>query len=68
MSPHWVVCPYITRGCTTESNIRECRCGAQLWVALALVALVDSGALVPQCWDCQKKSGTDPVYIIGVVY
>lgn len=65
---HWLVCPSITEGTRTVSNLRECRCGTQLWVAIALVSLVDSGHVVPQCSVCRSKMNTDPDDIIAVIY
>lgn len=58
----------ITEGSRTESNLRDCRCGSQLWVAVALTPLVDAGTLVPQCWPCQNQLGTNPDHIIGIIY
>jgi hypothetical protein len=54
---NWLVCNRLTEGCTTESNLRDCQCGTQLWVSVLMTPLVDSGELLPRCWSCQQKAG-----------
>jgi hypothetical protein len=64
----WLVCPSMYQGCSAPSNIRHCGkprddgtihggCGCQVLVSLVMCPLVDSGELVPRCWDCQADSG-----------
>src|SRR6185437_12870082 len=59
----WLVCRAFGDGCQAPSNLRHCGghtgrgCGRQVWVSLAMDALVQSGELVPRCWDCQVRAG-----------
>ena len=39
--------------------IRSCRCGAQLWVSVDRIPLVESGDLLPTCWWCYESHGAD---------
>lgn len=64
----WLVCPSLADGARSRSNLRDCRCGTQVWVSVVLTPLVDSGALVPRCAPCQNKTGgCDPERIIAIV-
>jgi hypothetical protein len=53
----WLVCNTLAEGCRVASNIRDCRCGAQVWVSTLMTPLVDSGELLPMCWPCHRKTG-----------
>ena len=54
---NYLVCTRLADGCEVASNLRECRCGTQLWVTVLMTPLVDSGELTPQCWPCHRKIG-----------
>ena len=53
----WLVCNTLAEGCRVASNIRDCRCGAQVWVSALMTPLVDSGELRPMCWPCHRRTG-----------
>jgi hypothetical protein len=53
----YLVCRSFADGCEVASNLRECRCGTQLWVTVLMTPLVDSDELIPQCWPCHRKTG-----------
>jgi hypothetical protein len=55
-----LVCIYFGEPTDGEpSVIRSCLCGAQLWVTALMSPLVESGELIPQCWQCHERSGRD---------
>ncbi|MGH7868087.1 MAG: hypothetical protein ACREP9_10785 [Candidatus Dormibacteraceae bacterium] len=39
---NYLVCARLADGCEVASNLRECRCGTQLWVTVLMTPLVDS--------------------------
>jgi hypothetical protein len=53
----YLVCTSLADGCEVASNLRECRCGTQLWVSAAMTLLVDSAELTPICWPCHHQTG-----------
>jgi hypothetical protein len=63
---HWYICQTlrIGEGCAVPSNLRNCGghtgrgCGCQVLVPVFMDELVESGELVPRCWDCQCDAGT----------
>ncbi|MGH3687110.1 MAG: hypothetical protein ACRDRU_16965 [Pseudonocardiaceae bacterium] len=52
-----LVCNRIGDGSAAPSVVRECHCGAQLWVTTLMLPLVESGELTPVCAPCGTREG-----------